>query len=265
MFFLILFQVLLLSFQVPLGEKESYTHKAVAFVSVTVKHSVSWAYHALGQFWDSYFSFRDSRRDNAKLQKAVLSLRQENLFLKNSLKKFEEERIIRKNLSDFHENIIIANVIGIDLNNYYKTVILDRGTLDGIHKDMVVLDKHGFLAGRVARVLSFKESRIQLITDNDIGLGAFTEKGGSFGILTGDGKGLCLLKYILKTDVSVLKGQSVFTSGQDAVFPRNIPVGKITGIRKSDALFKVVKVQPFFRFNDLDRLIILRGNMKTVY
>ena len=168
-------------------------------------------------------------------------------------------------MRSFYTDFLVAGVIGVDLNNYYKTIIIDRGTLDGIKKNMVVLDRNGYLVGRIIKPISFKESRVQLITDNDIGFGVYTETGAPFGILTGDGEGRCLLKYILKTNSDVQIGQDVLTSGQDDVFPRNLQVGRIISVEEVESLFKIVKVRQFFRFKDLDRLVVLLRNMKDEY
>jgi len=262
---LILAQCILISLQVPLGDESSLFKKIITAVFSPIKHGVVFVDRGIGVFWNNYFSFKDSRLDNERLNMEILALRQENLFLKNTLKKYINEKTIVEKVREFHSNFFIASVVGVDLNNYYKTIIINRGTLDRVKKNMVVLDRHGYLVGRIIKPLSFKESRVQLITDDDIGLGVFAETGTPFGILAGDGNGQCLLKYILKTNQDIQFGQDVFTSGQDGVFPRNIPVGRIVSVDEVDSLFKVVRVKPFFQFKDLDHLVVLRRDMKEDY
>lgn len=262
---LILFQLILISIQVPLGDESSFFKKILIGIFSPVKHGVVFIYHGIGKFWDNYFFVKDSSRENARLKTEVLYLRHENLFLKNTIRKYTDEKAIIDKVRSFYTDFLVAGVIGVDLNNYYKTIIIDRGTLDGIKKNMVVLDRNGYLVGRIIKPISFKESRVQLITDNDIGFGVYTETGAPFGILTGDGEGRCLLKYILKTNSDVQIGQDVLTSGQDDVFPRNLQVGRIISVEEVESLFKIVKVRQFFRFKDLDRLVVLLRNMKDEY
>jgi len=262
---LLFIQIILISLQVPLGDESNYFKKTVSALTTPVKHGVSAIIRGVGSFWDHYFSFRFRTREYALISDRLLLLKQENLFLKNRLKKFESEEEIRESLLHLYPNLLIVRVIGLDLNKSFRSLIIDRGTLDGIRKDMVVLDKNGYLVGRILRPLSFKESRVQLITDTEWGIGATTENSDMFGILSGDGEGRCDLKYILNTAPDIELGQMIITSGQDEVFPKNIPIGRITQVDPTEMLHKRIKVLPFFRFRDIGRLVVITDDLKDFY
>ena len=230
-----------------------------------VKHGTVAVFRGMGSFWENYFSFRSGRKENAALSKDNLAMRQENLYLKNVLKKYQSERQISEQLESFHSSILIARIVGFDLNNLHKSVLIDRGTLDNIRKNMVVLDRYGNLVGRIFGSVSFKESRVQLITDSDMGIGVYAEKDGTFGILKGAGNGMCRLDYILRTDEDVKVGQAILTSGFEGIFPKNLPVGQVIQVDTSDELFKTVWVSPYYKFNDLDRVVVLKEDLKDVY
>jgi rod shape-determining protein MreC len=263
--FLLFIQIVLISLQLPLGDESNYFEKTVSAVTTPLKHGVFALSRSFGSFWDHYFSFRFRTREFDRMNDQVLMLKQENLFLKNQLRKFESEQEIRESLLQLYPNLLIVRVIGLDLNNSFRSLIIDKGTLDGIRKDMIVLDKNGSLVGRILRPLSFKESRVQLITDTEWGIGVSTEKSDTFGILSGDGEGGCELKYILNTAEDIEIGQKIVTSGLDEVFPKNIPVGRITLVEPTDLLHRRIKVLPFFRFRDIGRLVVITNDLKEYY
>ncbi|MFC2157188.1 rod shape-determining protein MreC [Acidobacteriota bacterium] len=262
---LILFQFILISFQIPFGEKTSFFERLMIGVFSPVKHGTVAVFHWAGSFWENYFSFRSGRKENIALTKDNMVMRQENLYLKNILKKYQSERDISEQLESFHSSILIARIVGFDLNNLHKSVLIDRGIFDKIRKNMVVLDRYGNLIGRIFGPVSFTESRVQLITDSDMGIGVYAEKDGTFGVLKGAGKGMCRLDYILRTDEDVQVGQAVFTTGIEGIFPKNLPVGQVIQVDTSNELFKTVWVSPYYKFNDLDRVVVLKEDLKDIY
>jgi rod shape-determining protein MreC len=262
---LLLAQFILLSLQLPMGNEPSYLEKAVFMVTSPVQRGFAVVYKVIGDFWDAYFRFQSTREENQELAQELFYLKQENLLLKMRLRKIEEERDITSSLKLIHENILSARVIGLDQRNIYKSLIINRGTLDGIRKDMVVLDRHGNLLGRVINPVSFGEARVQLITDSEMGVAVYSEEKDLTGILKGDTNGFCSLDYILATDERVKQGQSVYTSGFDGVFPPSIPVGETFSVLEDKALFKSILVRPFFSLKDLDRVAVIMLETKSLF
>ena len=191
-------------------------------------------------------------------------LRQENNLLRNALENLRSQKEIEESLLRLHENIMAAQVIGLDASNFYKSAVINKGSLDGIKKDMVVLDENGSLVGRIIDPVALKESRVQLITDNESGVAVFSQKKEVMGILSGDGKGSCFLEYIHVTTEDIYEGEDIITSGKDGLFPSGIKVGKIVSITTSTSLFKQVKVEPYFNIRQLDHVaIIMRDPMEV--
>lgn len=255
---LIFFQLILISIQIPLGEKETLFEKAVFSIFSPVQHAVIFILQKTGELWEGYFSLRNVRKQNEKITEEIFSLRQENSFLRNSLKRFQEEKEIQQNLQQFHEDVVPVQVIGLDFSNRYKSITINKGTRDGMQKDMIVLDKFGYLVGRVIAPISLKEARVQLITDNNSGVSVYSKENGVLGVLTGDGNGQCTFNYILATNEEIREGNQLVTSGYDSIFPRGIEVGEIVTISPTTSLFKRIKVKPYFQFKNLDQLAVIR-------
>ncbi len=260
---LIFFQLILISAQVPLGSEQNYFERAVFSVFSPIQHGIISFFRGIGNFWKKYFYFRNVQSQNQRMKEELFLLRQENILLKNALQKFKSNKEIQESLVEIHKNILPAQIIGLDASNTYKSVVVNRGSLHGVKKDMVVLDEDGSLVGRVIGPIGLKEARIQLITDNESGVGVYSEKKGVSGVLAGDGKGSCFFKYVLTTNRDIEKDEEVLTSGKDGIFPSGIKVGKILSIADDASLFKTIRVQTHFDVRQLDRVaIIMRAPME---
>lgn len=260
---LIFFQLILISTQVPLGYGENYFEKAVFSIFSPVQHGILSLSRSIGEFWKNYFYLQNVQSQNRKMKDEMFFLRQENNLLRNALENLRSAKEIEEILLRLHENILVAQVIGFDASNFYKSATINKGSLDGLKKDMIVLDKNGSLVGRIINPVALKESRVQLITDNESGVGVFSQSKKVMGILSGDDKGNCFLEYIHVTTEDIYEGEDIITSGKDGLFPSGIKVGKIVSITTSTSLFKQVKVEPYFDIRDLDRVaVIMRDPME---
>lgn len=261
---LIFVHLLLISIQVPKGSEPTYFERVVFSVFTPVEHGVVSFFRGLKNFWRNYFYFRDVQRQNQSLRDEAFRLRQENLALKNLLLKFQGGKGIQDLLSTVSRSILVASVIGIDSGQIYKSIHLNKGSTDGVRKDMVVLDRKGRLVGRVVEPVSPRESRVQLISDEDSGVGVLTERFRVVGILQGDAGGKCRLKYIVKTNREVMVDEEVLTSGLDGIYPSGIPVGRIVSITEDTELFKKIVVEPYFDLSDLDQVAVFTADLRDL-
>ena len=262
---LIFLQLVLISIQVPLGEQGNYFEKAVFVLFSPIQHGIVSFFQYVGELWKGYFALRKAHNENREMKQEIFSLSQENRLLRNALQHYKNEKEIEAFLGEMHKNVLYARVIGIDASNFFKSVMINRGSLDRIERNMVVLDKFGNLVGRIIGPIALKEARVQLITDNDCGVSVFTEKHKVLGILSGDGKGFCRLDHVVSTDENVSVGENLYTTGYDSIFPPGINVGRITSITPTSDLFKKISVSPYFEFRHLDQLAVIRTQAKDIF
>ncbi len=261
---LIFFQLVLISLQAPLGQEENYFEKAVFSIFSPLQHGTVSFIQKIANLWKSYFHLKNVQSHNQKLREEIFILQQENNLLQNALRRFRGEKEIQDSLLVIRKNILVAQVIGLDASNFYKSLVINKGSLDGLKKNMVVLDGKGHLVGRTIEPISLKQATVQLITDTESGVSVFTQKR-VMGVLTGDARGRCFLNYILATTRDISMEEEIVTSGFDGIFPSGIKVGKIISITEGDPLFKGVKVQPYFDFRQLYQVAVIKIDPKDLF
>ncbi len=261
---LIFFQMVLISIQVPLEDDEILLEKLVYSTFAPIQHGITSFFRGIGSLWNNYFMLRDAQKRNQRLSEENFLLLQENIILKQSLRRYQSEAFLQQLYGRLSDLVIGAQVIGMDSVSPYKSVVINRGTLDGLAKNMVVLDASGNLVGRVYQV-TLKEATVQLITDDRSGVSVTTAEGRGLAILKGRGELLCELDYSLTKDEDPKEGDTLLTTGFDNIYPPGLKVGVVLTVEKRPELFKYVDVQPFFRLRQLDRLAVIGVDKHVFY
>ena len=141
------------------------------------------------------------------------------------------------------------------------TVLIDRGTADGVAADMAVISAEG-VVGRVLGEPAARTARVELLVGRNAGAAATLERSGAGGLVSGGatvaGAPALLLDYVPNI-VDVQPGERVFTSGQDGIYPPGFLVGFVSDARPG-ALFREVTVRPAVDVSRLDVvLVVLRA------
>lgn len=262
---LIFSQMVLISVQVPKGTEGTYFETFIFSIFSPIQNGVVFLYKGIGRVWNDYFYLIEVKQQNRKLLTEVTRLRQENIVLRNILKKYEKEENIKNFITDISKNFVNARIIGFDMSNLFKSVVINKGRSQGLKKDMVVLDDRGNLVGRIVAPISNHQATVQLITDNKSGVSVVKQGGSSIGILSGNNTETCEMKYILSTDEEVNTGNTIVTTGHDGIFPPDLQVGKVFSVKRTHEMFKEIKVSPFFRIDQLHQVVVLRVDTKEIF
>jgi rod shape-determining protein MreC len=184
-------------------------------------------------------------------------LSQEKRFLEDRLLLFRSESEIRASLAAFRQSLITARVVGADAGTYLRSLILDKGSLDGVKPDMAVCDRFGNLIGRTITPVSMNEAMVQLITDPESSVSVISVTDRAVGIVSGRQGAQCSLKYILSSARVGQEGEELVTTGFDKIYPAGIRVGLILSIKPTPSVFKEIVVKPYFSFSTLEAVAIL--------
>jgi rod shape-determining protein MreC len=145
--------------------------------------------------------------------------------------------------------------------NFYRTLIVNRGRDDGIQRWMPVVayqDEEKCVVGKIIDVQKFS-SRIQPMIEQSSYTAAMLKDSRYSGILQGQSptSDLCLLQYIDRR-ADVKYGDVVVTSGMGGVFPKGIVLGTVVSVSKKQyGIFQEAYVQPVIDYGRLEEVYII--------
>ncbi len=146
-----------------------------------------------------------------------------------------------------------ARVIGTGTGLNSKVVLIDRGSSDGVMRGMAVITPDG-IVGRVQSVYP-NAAQVLLITDPTFAAGVISQRHRIHGTLKGLGQSVVMVDYI-QNEEKVDQGEWFFTSGDDRVFPKGMPVGRVSSA-KPGRTFQDVLVVPSGLAGGLEEVLVV--------
>ena len=206
-----------------------------------------------------FLKFQNLLEEKKKLSVKINELTAQTVQLQEVL---SENRRLRSLLSlpqRKTQQTCAALLVGKDSSNWTKTVLLNKGKLSGIKKDMPVVLGAG-LVGKVTEV-GPSLSKVTLILDFNSKIPAkilrTREEGIVFGSTDRAGRSVCKIKYI-QGEIKI--GDRVISSGLGGTYPKGILIGKVVVVEEEkDLLYKVAEVHPVVEFSTLEEVMVITG------
>lgn len=149
-----------------------------------------------------------------------------------------------------------ASVIGYDPSPAVRSLIIDKGTNDGIVVGMPVESARG-LVGQIFRTTA-DSSQVILITDNASAIPARLGTSRATGLMRGGGLGGVMSIEWIDLQFQIEIGEVVTTSGLGGKFPQNIVIGRVSDVQRNEAeLFQRAVIQPAVDFDALEMVFVI--------
>ena len=249
------FNILVLSSNIVIREKQTLLEYSIGSVVSPIQTIIANTIDFAHEKWENYFFSKNIYNKYKKLKKEIFDLKTKNYVLKSKLKSLEKYSNLVNIKSEKYRLITHANVVYLDKNFLYSSIIINSGTLKKIKKNMLVINENFELIGSVTDTITPLTAKVRLITNKNGGLGAYVSNKEMEGFLTGNNNKICSFKYLIESK-PIKIGDIVTTSGTDGIFPESIPIGKVVNIKKG-YLEQEVDVKPFFLNRPINNLIII--------
>ena len=209
--------------------------------------------------WATYLDWKNVRAENKRLREDNRRLRVEALQVGETA---DENRRLRRLLA-LREQLPIATVSGEviarEWGGWVRSLTVNRGRDDSIVRLTAVLSPDG-LIGRVVEVRP-GASIVQVLTDPASTVGAHVVRTRTSGIVEGDPRGTMRFKYMARDGRGLAVGDLIVTSGQGGLFPRGIPIGRVSAIDdRGSALFHYAILAPAVEFARVEEVLLLTGD-----
>ena len=214
-----------------------------------------------GSFFKDFYYFISKPFWPGQFQKEILleSIDQEYLIKLNLLKKdnIRLRQILSLQESSNDENISAA-VISRKTGSWWRQIILNKGSKDGVEIGSIVIGPGGLL-GRVNNTSLFTSSVI-LLTSPESKLAVWVDRSQINGLLVGSGDNYpSLILYSKDADIKV--GDFVSSSPASSLLPPNIPIGIVQSIDETLQSKKTAKISLLAKPHVIDWVQILKVNI----
>ena len=210
---------------------------------------------------DFLINFSNVKQENQEL-------REKNAELENKLVEYnrmKDENIQLRSMFDYSQanqnyNYLGCNIVGYSGGNISNGYIIDKGTNDGLKKDMIIITSVG-LVGKITKA-DTNFSIVQTIMNENIAVAAMVESTRqTTGILQGGvnskNEKLVTLSNI-PMDSEIKEGDVILTSGLGGMYPKEIRIGEVISIDiDSVGIMKKALVRPYVDFDKLDGVFVV--------
>ena len=203
---------------------------------------------------------------NKELEQRVAELTEENTRLaqnQEELARLQELYQLDQSYSEYDK--VAAQVISKDPGNWYDTFVINKGSADGIEKDMNVIAKGG-LAGLVVEVET-NCATVRSIIDDSSSVSAMTASTSDTCIVSGDlrlmdeGK---LAFSQMSTENAVAVGEQIVTSNISDKYLRGILIGYVSEVTEdSNHLTNTGYITPAVDFKHIQEVLVIKELKQT--
>ncbi len=261
---LITLNIIVFSFNLLLKSSlgDSVTRATFFFIS-PVQDVIHLSLNFADELWKHYFNLISVSKENDELRKKLSMLIQYN----NTCKEIE---VSNEKLREYVElkkqtpyKLTAAEVISKDPSPWYQTFMINKGKSSGVVKDCPVIISEGIVGCVVAS--SQEYAKVLLMIDRNSSIDAVVQRTRGRGIVEGMNNNQCKLNYVLRQlDVEV--GDTIVSSGFDGIYPKGIPVGRVSKIiHKNSGLFKEIEMEPFVDFSKLEEVMVILNPMNQEF
>jgi rod shape-determining protein MreC len=210
---------------------------------------------SLSDLWKGYLALQGVHTENLQLRKEIDYLRHQNSQLREQAAATERLTELLSFKVRQAPQTVAARVVGRDATNWYQSLVLNKGTSDGIQVEMGVITPAG-VVGRVVKTSSAL-SVVLLVTDPNNAIAGLIQRTRDQGIVQGMPDGTVRLKYIPLLS-GVQEGDHVVTSGLVGGFPRGLPIGTTSRIVKEEGdLFQTADIVPDVEFEKVEEVLVI--------
>ena len=180
----------------------------------------------------------------------------------NQLQYISTTPIVRDSAVINQFDFVSAKVVNNTVNRFTNFLTINKGGQDGVEPGMAVISPLGAV-GKV-RTVSRHYSVVTSLLHVDVQVSALLKRTGHFGTIQWDGVNPEYVKFkFIPRHVQPVKGDSVLTSGYNAIFPEGIMVGLIDEVELTDELFYDLKVKLSQDFRKLSYVEIVKNTLRN--
>jgi rod shape-determining protein MreC len=190
------------------------------------------------------------RAENERLQAEIARLHEE------AARQQELERLLDTRNALEGQTFATASVISRDPSNLRRRIAIDVGREDGVKVGQPVITEGSTLVGTVSDVED-GHAWVTLVSDVDSAVSAVLLESRAEGVVTGSYSRQLSMDFV-EQNATVNEGDTVLTSGLNGTYPKDLVIGKVTGVGANrQELFRSVTVEPLASLSRIETVLVM--------
>jgi rod shape-determining protein MreC len=253
--------LIVLSYNFKQESNTGFMRKVVLELAAPLQSALNASIKSVGNAWSRYIALVGLEQENKNLQKKINDLKFQLILYQEGYLEAQRLRDLLAVKDNYNFNFVAARVIGREQVALSKTILINKGTAQGLNVGMPVLAGPGVI-GRITAA-SWHTSKVLLLIDESSNIDAVVQRNRTQGIIRGAGSRGCVMKYISKTQ-DVKEGDTIISSGIGGVLPKGLMIGLVSHVDKQEAgLFLKINVTPFIDFTKLEEVLVLTSDKEN--
>jgi rod shape-determining protein MreC len=191
---------------------------------------------SVGETWSHYIALQQVWEENQNLKVQIQQLQGEQNRLREQAFLAMDFQKLSMYQATAPMTTVPAHIIGRNVSNWYRAMVIDKGARDGIHPEMGVITDAG-VVGRIVRVNPMT-SIMLLLSDPNVAITGMIQSS---------------------------RDDAIVTSGLTGDFPRGLHIGRIQQVTKAATdLFQSGEVTPIVDFSKLEGVLVITSFQPTI-
>jgi len=206
-------------------------------------------------FFDGYVDLLGVRADNRRLRRRIAEIESENLQFREALVASGHLARIASMRDEFEIPMLPAEVVGLDVAPWFRSILIDRGSQYGVEPGQPVITNEGVVG--VVTATTKHAAKTMLLLDRQSAVDALIQRSRARGVLRGVGLDRLEFEFVVR-DADVVQGDEIVTSGLGGVYPKGLRLGRVAELRDAGGrLTRIAVVEPAVDLGQLEQVFVM--------
>ncbi len=211
--------------------------------------------------WQRFQLLKNAQEENVELKRRLEVLRAEHVQIRELRAEIARlEKLLGASRS-LTTPVRLARIVARGESIYGKALIVDLGSGDGVRKNMPVIHQEG-LVGRIFRV-GRNVSQVLTLLDSRSAVHVVVQGSRAQGVFSTSPDAHGEVRY-MPGDAGVRQLDLLVSSGLGGIFPKGLPVARVTRVLDTKQLFPKVEAKALADFTKLEEVMILMTQPREI-
>lgn len=224
-------------------------------VTAPVERMIAAPFDGVREFYDGYVDLIGVRAENRRLARRVAEVEAENLQFREALVASGHLARIASMRDEVEIPMLPAEVVGLDVAPWFRSVLVDRGTAQGVEPGHPVITHEGVVG--VVTATSGNAAKTMLLLDRQSAVDALVQRSRARGVVRGTGGDRLEFEFVVR-DADVVEGDEVVTSGLGGVYPKGLRLGRVSELREAGGrLTRIAVITPSVDLGQIEQVFVM--------